>query len=646
MLLPKTRKTIKEEVLPAISSRIPSFGLRKTKNTEVAKRISDIEAVQKDILKKLEEDKQISGAFDYYHQSSPTSVSPHVLEQTYGRDLHFLRSYYQVCCPIDQLIFQKRFEQLRAVSDCVADNPKKVGWRVVHNQQDSKDFRVTKDIEQKSRWFEQLLQNQNKIRHPGGFAEILNSMAESKMLFDRIPIERMQHKDYLHDDRPLPASYLIPDSATIKPTTWVLHAMAGSSSYSGRNDVQQATQISSDSKQTASSLLTKESPIIQTAAMDIAKQLSKNSNIYGPYDEYQRLMDGVIVWVQQMQDHQIAAGYTHNNLAMFIANHSPQINTWGWSSGSAFERSFIFGELIFKMTGYNQEMFDSRMPDGVLALSNPGVDKNGKQQLKERMADEGSDRYNNLLVQFVQDPDKDVKYHKLRDKPHEMQFKEMFMLFVKLKCSAYGVDYTELNLEDGKSGGLGGTGAQEKRMDSHAATGIQSDTRYYAHVLTKAMIEPWDSNYKMEFVHDVTETEADVKLKKEKMGYTSLYETRVEDNLEDEWWKEAPKEQQEELKELGKFSYIPGTTDAGRVQLMTKQMDINMQKEMQAQEEQQEGEEGEEVPEGKEEPKEPKENEEIANLRAAIGQEEKETKELEEGMGKSLAVTVEHHYVN
>jgi len=636
--LEKTRQTISKEIVPKIAAALPSINMGQ-KKVATADRLSDMESMQQTILQKMEENDQNSAAFDYYHQMTPNSVSPNVLEQLYGRDLFFLRQYYQINSPIDQLIFSKRYEQLKAVSECVADNPKKIGWHVVHKQQDSPNFKVTKETEKWCRFFEELIQNPNKLRHPGGFPDVLIAMAESKMLFDRLPIEKLSHKGYYGDK---PASYLIPDAATIKPTTWVLNTMSGSKGYSGKTREAQAHSMAIDSQQTMNQLMGSSAYGLnygnEQAIKSAAKQLSKNSGDPEMY-EAARLRENVIVWVQQMPDKQIAAGYTNDDLRMFISNPSTQVNTWGWSSGSAFERSFAFGEVIYRMMGYNQEIFDSKMPEGVLSITNSGVDKRGKQQLHERMTDEGADRYSNLLVEFVNDPDKDIKYLKLKDKPSEMQFKEMFTLYIKLKCSPYGLDYTELNLEDGKSGGMQGSGAGEKRMDAHAATGVQSDTRYYAHCLTEALISAWSSDYKMEFVHDVTETEDQVKLKKEKMAYVSVQETRIEDNQEEKWWEAAPKEFQAELKGYSKYFYMPGLDGAQKTQLIMKDKELEAQKKMNKQAAQDEQ-------EGGEQPGEPKEDEEITNLKTAIGQQEAENKEMEKSFAKSIPITVEHRYVS
>ena len=614
-----------------------------SKRKRVSERINDVEAVQQEILQRMNEQlKQYSGAYDYYHQSTPTSISPNVLDQLYGRDLNYLRQYYEKNSPIDQLIFGKRFDQLRLLSDCIGDSKEKIGWRVVHKKQDSQDFRVTKDIEKKCRWFEEnLIQNPNAIRHPGGFPDALIAMAESKMLFDRIPIEKFEH--FQKPGTGIPGGYLIPDSATIKPTTWVLHAMAGSSAYSGRSNINQAQMITQDSMSTANQMLTYDDKSMDMATKIAAKQISKG-NTYKYESEYYRLKSGVIVWVQQMPDRQIAAAYTDKDLSMFIGNPSPKVNAWGWSSGSAFERSFAFGDVIFKMTGFNSEIFDSKMPEGILAFQGAGMDKRGKQQFHDRMLEEGSDRYNNMLAMALNDPERDVKYIPMKNKPNEMQFKEMFTLYVKLKCSAYGFDYTELNLEDGKSGGLGGSGANEKRMDLAAASGIHSDTKYYAHCLTKALIEPWSDEYKMEFVHDVSETKEHIEIVKDKMAYTSVNEARVSENLDGDWAKKAPEQYQENLEKLGQFLYLPGVSDTGRTQLMVKQMDLDMQEKMQeqAQEEEANQQEGEGQPE-EEAPEELKESQEISDLKSAIGQTEKENKELEV-MEKSFAVKVEHVY--
>ncbi len=640
-ILPGTRSLIKNNIAPKIVSKLRSI-LPERNGKEIQKVMNpgDIEKLVRELIEK---NKQISGAFDYYHQSNAYSLTPNVLERLYGRDMYFLRQYYQMCSPIDQLIFGKRYEQLRAISDCVEDDPTKIGWRVIHKKKGSPKFKATKETDEACRWFEQLIKNPNKMRHPGGFPEVLNAIAESKMLFDRIPIEKLEHVDYKRAGMDgMPSSYLIPDAATIKPTAWVLYAMAGAPGYSGKTNYQQTKSIVQGSAQTGNSLYPPNMDM-QGAMNRVSKQLAEK-NIYGELGVYGDSRPGIISWVQQMPDRLISAGYTDKTINVFIANASPQINAWGWSSGSAFERSFEFGEVICKMTGYNHEIFDSRMPEGVLLLDNAGADKKKKQQMHERMVSEGADRYSNLMVEFVNDPDKSAKYLKIKDKPSDMQFKEMFILYVKLKCASYGMDYTELNIEDGKSAGLGGSGAHEKRMDQHAASGIVSDARYYAHCITRALIEPWSQDYMMEFVHDTDDSEGEVKLRTEKMTYKSLDETRVEDNLEEDWWKGAPKEFQEELKDISKYDFVPGLDKSTRTQLILKDKEIASQEKMQEQAEEEEA--GQAGQEEKKQPEEPKEDEEISNLRSAIGQQEKENTELEAGMEKSIPITVEHHYLS
>ena len=643
-ILPGTRSLIKSDIGPMIARGLQAV-LPKRNGKEVQKMMGP-EDVEKLVGELIEKNKQISGAFDYYHQSNAYSLTPNVLERLNGRDMHFLRQYYHLCSPIDQLIFGKRFEQLRAISDCVEDDPTKIGWRVVHKKKGSPKFKATKETEDACRWLEKLIKNPNKIRHPGGFTEALISMAESKMLFDRVPIEKLEHVDYKRAGMDgMPSSYVIPDAATIKPTAWVLYAMAGAPGYSGKSDYQQTKSIIQGSSQTASSLYpaNMDMTAFNAAKVSVTKQL-ESKNIYGELGHYGDQRPGIISWVQQMPDRLISAGYTDKTIDVFIANASPQINAWGWSSGSAFERSFEFGEVICKMTGYNHEIFDSRMPEGVLLLDNAGADKKKKQQMHERMISEGADRYSNLMVEFVNDPDKSAKYLKIKDKPTDMQFKEMFILYIKLKCSIYGMDYTELNIEDGRSGGQGGSGSHEKRMDQHAASGVVSDARLYASYFTRSLILPWTEDYMMEFVHDTDDSDAEVKLRTDKMAYKSLSETRKEDNLEEDWVKDAPKEYREDLKLVQKYDYAPGLDKSTRTQLILKEMELTAQKEMQEQAAEEEAKQAEQG--GEEQPGEPQEDEEITNLKKQIGQQEEENKGLEAGMAKSIPITVEHRYVS
>ena len=599
---------------------------RKNLQLDITKQV---EEVADQMIKKVEDFYQHSAAFDYYRQTSTTGPNSNVLEQLYGRNLTFLRQYYLLNSPVDKIIFGKRNDQMRNLSDCIADNPNKVGWRVVHKDSDSPNFKTNKGIDKQCRFYEELIKSPNKTRHTGGHQDAFIAMLESKMLFDRIPIEKLKHLDRKWNG--LPASWLVPDAATIKPTTWVLQAMGGSSGYTNKLPGNQARQAIHNSQTTAKQLL--------AYSADQALKRGTTERF-----EYERLTSGIIKWVQEMPDHQIAAGYMEDDLSVFIGNPSPQVNAWGWSSGSAFERSFAFGEVIFKMTGYNAEIFDSHMLEGVLSINDAGRDKRSKQQFHQRMVEEGTDRFNNVLVQFVQDPDKDVKYLKIKDKPTDMQFEKLFILYIKLKCSAYGFDYRMLNLEDGKSGGLGGSAAQEKQMDMQNEMGIVSDTKYIAHCLTKALINPWSPDYRMEFVHDVSESKDHIELITKKQAFTSMHETRKTENLEEDWWKEAPKEYHEKLKEYALFYYMPGMSPAQLIQIFVKKMDQDMQKEMAEEEAKQKEAEG--VEGGQEEPEEPKEDQEITDLKTAIGQQEQQNKELAGEMEKGFSVNVNHHYVN
>lgn len=588
--------------------------------------VSEVKQITDQMTEKLKDFYQHSAAFDYYRQTSTTGPNSNVLEQMYGRNLSFLRQYYNVNSPVDQIIFQKRNEQLRNISDCIADHPAKIGWRVVHKDSDSPDFKADAKIKEHCRRFEALIKNPNPTRHPGGHHDSFIAMLESKMLFDRIPIEKLEPLDKKGSGKP--TSWLVPDAATIKPTTWVLQAMAGSKGYTGKSQQNQVQRAVTNSRTTANRLLA-------YTPQDYARQLS-NSSGYSEEYELQRLTSGIIKWVQEMPDHQLSAGYTEDDICVFIGNPSPQVNSWGWSSGSAFERSFAFGEVIFKMTGYNAEIFDSRMPEGIISINDSGRDKRAKQQFHQRMLEEGTDRFNNIMVQFVGDPDKDVKYLKIKDKPTDMQFKELFILYVKLKCAAYGFDYRLLNLEDGKSGGMGGSSAAEKQMDQQNETGIISDSKYIAHCITKALIYPWSEDYRMEFVYDISDSKDKIEIiSKKQDAFTSVHETRKQENFDPDWWKEADKKFQDELKNYGKFDFIPGLTSAGRTQLIQKQMELDSNKEMMEMEAKQQKDEA-----GQESETQPEieENKEIADLRSAIGQQE----DANEAMEKSI--TVVHHW--
>ncbi len=169
-ILPGTRNLIKNDIAPKIVKGLKS--ILPKRNGEAVKDMISREDLEGMVQKLIEKNKQISAAYDYYHQSNAYSLTPNVLERMYGRDMYFLRQYLQMCSPIDQLIFEKRFNQLRAISECVEDDPKKIGWRVIHRKQGSPKFKATKETDEACRWFEALIKKPNKMRHPGGSGKL------------------------------------------------------------------------------------------------------------------------------------------------------------------------------------------------------------------------------------------------------------------------------------------------------------------------------------------------------------------------------------------------------------------------------------------------------------------------------------------
>lgn len=597
---------------------------------------TQIKTVEK-ALEKIKKGQNESAEFDIFGQTNPGSTTDGVREQLFGKDLYYLRSYYTAGnAPIDQIIINRMVKQASALSTCVEDSTKRIGWRVVAEGYDSPSFKTPKNYDKQCRYFEGLIKNIDTTRHPGKFKEGFIYNVRNALIYDRIAIEKLLYVNGNNAGKP--ASYIIPDPLTIRPTTWALSVMAGGKGYSGKSEQQEVMRLFQQSEQIRNTL-------VGEAKTSMAQQITTSKNRVGRHttnrmEEY-NVEHGLITYVQQMQDKQIAMGWTKDEMSVFIANPQNMINASGWSAGSPFETSFAFKEVIWRATGYNQELFDSKTPEGFIALRKGGMDRKARKKLKERMEEEGSDRFSNIAVMLLDDPDKDMKYHKTKDKPSDMQFEKLFILYVKLILAGYGMDYTELNLEDGKSGGMQGAGAAIERMDVHKQTGFISTIDHVADCYTQAIIHPWcedlDVKFKMEFIYDVSQTKEQIEILKSKNAFVSIQEIRQEENLDEDW--NVPKEiltkNKEHFDMVKKWLHTPGVTESNLGTFLTKEMELKQQKEMaeQAQEAEQQ-EEG--PPEGEELP-----DEDIAGLQNLINGGEKP---MEKSVNKVFPVNVTYDY--
>lgn len=579
------------------------------------------------ILEKIKEGQSQSADFDIFGQTNPGNTTDGVREQLFGKDLYYLRSYYTAGnAPIDQIVINRMVKQAQALSTCIEDSTKRIGWRVVAEGYDSPSFKPPKNYEKQCRWFETLIKNINIDRHPGGFKDGFISNVRNALIYDRIAIEKLLYTSGKNDGKP--ASYIIPDPLTIKPTTWALSVMAGAQGYSGKSAKSEVDHLFQQDKQVRDNL-------VGESKDSMAQQITQAKNSKGrfttEYHERDMLEGGLIKYVQQMQDRQIAMGWSSEEMSVFIANPQNMINASGWSAGSPFETSFAFKEVIWRATGYNQELFDSKTPEGFLAMRKGGMDPKTRKALKERMLDEGSDRFSNIMVHLVDDPDKDLKYVKTKDKPTDMQFEKLFILYVKFILAGYGMDYTELNLEDGKSGGLQGAGAAIARMNVNKQTGFISTIDHVADCYTQAMIHPWCEElgvkFKMEFIYDVTQTKEQIEILTSKNAFSTMQELRQEVNLDPDWNipKDVLSKNKEHFDMVKKWLNTPGVTSANLATFVTKEMELKQQKELAEQAQEQEAKQvaqEEEQPEG--EPKEDLPDEDIASLQKLVnGAEEK-----------------------
>ena len=213
-----------------------------------------VEKALEGMLEKIKEGQSQSAEFDIFGQTNPGNTTDGVREQLFGKDLYYLRSYFIAGnAPIDQIIINRMVKQAGAISTCIEDSVKKIGWRVVAEGYDSPSFKPPKNYEKQCRWFESLIKNINKDRHAGGFKDGFISNVSNALIYDRIAVEKLLYTTGNNTGKP--ASYIIPDPLTIKPTTWALSVMAGAKGYSGKSEQEQARHLFQQSNQIRNTLV-------------------------------------------------------------------------------------------------------------------------------------------------------------------------------------------------------------------------------------------------------------------------------------------------------------------------------------------------------------------------------------------------------
>ncbi len=195
-------------------------------------------------------------------------------------------------------------------------------------------------------------------------------------------------------------------------------------------------------------------------------------------------------YVQVIEDRVVAA-WREEDIDVAIAHPSIRMNRWGYGT-SLLEDSIGLSMLFMRAMRYNQNLFDVNYPEAILVVSGD-YDEEGLTAFKRNVFEWDKTEASTRLP-IVSGSDEQFKGEllRLRDTPKDMLMTELIRFVCNLKCAAYGMHPSEINvMPDGQGGAVvnvdqsqGDEIAQATERGFHSLAYGQADT------LTAILIRP------------------------------------------------------------------------------------------------------------------------------------------------------------
>lgn len=350
---------------------------------------------------------------------------------------------------IDRALIDARVTQIKRVARPCYVPGKQVGYRVVHKRHADPTFEMTDSIRQRCEDMMRRLEKLTPEVHP----TIRNFFAicvEEELVIDRKAMV------IFRDRRGKPVQYHLLDGATIKPRLQVL------APYMLENHL-------FDEEEAA----TKLSYHLRSKGQDI--------DLTGK------------AWVQDING-RIMAAWTADEMSVDITSESIEIDKLMYGR-SVLERSLRLMNVSMNIWRYNNELFRTNVPEGLLLLFGD-FDPKGMEAFKKQMLAEtsvgGNWRYP-VVNAGPKEGGLDAQYVKMRDTPRDAMFTELLQLTINLQCAEYRAHPSILNMN-----GLGGTNSMIFASDEEVKISLAQEEGFHglldslASWITKALIEPTD----------------------------------------------------------------------------------------------------------------------------------------------------------
>lgn len=316
---------------------------------------------------------------------------------------------------IDRIIINARKAQARRFAQ-VCDVPnKQLGYRVVHKRYLDPTFDSdTEDIRRRCAEMDELLRHPTWPPHRNFGSWLENAIEEELVLDRRAMVMPQNSRDQI-------VSYHLVDGATIKPRVEVIGSWMNARNI---DDPERATE-----------------------------QIQADLWNFPPLDEYGRKKDVNFLDAAYVQviEGRIVDAWEEGQMAIGIAHDSIQFNHWGYGY-SCLEDSYTLSLLFVQALRYNRNLFDIHFPEAILLVP-PGVDEDGAASFREQYLEYDPAQASTRLPVVEAAEDFQAQVLKLRDTPRDMLMGELLQFLANLKCAAYGMHPSEINITPQGQGG-------------------------------------------------------------------------------------------------------------------------------------------------------------------------------------------------
>lgn len=329
---------------------------------------------------------------------------------------------------IDAILIRTRIDEMKRVWQPTFSEDK-VGFRVVHDRHDDKDFKGSRDIDARCREMTDMIADPcperftdfypHRVRPHTRLKDLISVLTRAELIIDRKVIRRYKRSD----GKGYAAFHWLPGE-TIKNVDEAMKEWA----------------LKNEKTKTPTSIT--------------MQRMSQATNFDLTKASYVQIIDGMIV-----------DAFSADEISIHISNPSDEVNMFGYGT-SRLEMSLEVTAVLMYAWQFNREMFKTNYPEAILSISGD-YDKEGLQAFKQQLMGETHGPGNYWRLPVIPAGDKDnfkIEAHKLRDTPKDMLFDQFVRLLLMVKSAAYGMHPSKLNMQidSGGGGSMFGTNPTEQ----------------------------------------------------------------------------------------------------------------------------------------------------------------------------------------